>query len=342
MGDAVEVTGRPVQMRVAVDDASAVGLARRESQAVGRAIGMPDAALGTLALIVSELATNALTHGRGGELLLVARGDSGAPSVDVLTVDRGPGMADIERCLADGYSTAGSLGVGLGAVRRLATVFDAYSREGHGAVVMARLVAGRPVADTNGVAWGVVSRPVAGEVECGDAWRVHVDGDGARLVVADGLGHGPLAAEAAERAGDLFDAHPELPTDHYVAAAHRALAGTRGAALWAGRLQGDTLLHTGAGNIAGRLVINEATRGLMSYNGTVGHVLTRVHALETPWPRGGVLVVHSDGLQTRWQADAYPGLWNRHPAVIAGVLYRDLSRGRDDATVLVLARRNGR
>jgi hypothetical protein len=218
-------------------------------------------------------------------------------------------------------------------------VFDAYSREGNGAVVIARLSAGTPPAAPGAVAWGVASRPVTGELLCGDAWRLHVEGDGVRLLVADGLGHGPLAAEAAERAGDLFDARPDLLPDRYLAAAHGALAGSRGAALWAGHLHGDTLVHAGAGNIAARVVTEGHARGLMSYNGTVGHVLAAVRPQQSAWPAGGVLVVHSDGLQTRWLPEAYPRLWTRHPAVIAGVLYRDFSRGRDDATVLVVARR---
>jgi hypothetical protein len=78
------------------------------------------------------------------------------------------------------------------------------------------------------------------------------------------------------------------------------------------------------------------SRGLFTHNGTVGAQVRKVQEFEYAWPDGGLLVMHSDGLQTRWSMDPYPGLMARHPAVVAGVLYRDFQRGRDDATVLVL------
>jgi hypothetical protein len=97
--------------------------------------------------------------------------------------------------------------------------------------------------------------------------------------------------------------------------------------------------YSGIGNIAGSLVSSERCRGLASQNGTVGvqirsHVSTFSHVMPAP----GVLLMHSDGITSRWSFDHYPGLLLRHPAVIAGVLSRDFVRGRDDATMLVVSR----
>lgn len=65
--------------------------------------------------------------------------------------------------------------------------------------------------------------------------------------------------------------------------------------------------------------------------------MRRRQAFTYPWSPDAVVVLHSDGLRTRWRLDAYPGLARRHPSLIAGVLYRDFARRRDDVTVLVVA-----
>jgi hypothetical protein len=159
-------------------------------------------------------------------------------------------------------------------------------------------------------------------------------------MVADGLGHGPDAAVAAQLAGAAFDAAPFAPPEQFFPSVHRALNGSRGAALARAIIgsSGD-VQYSGIGNIAGSLVSSERSRGLASQNGTVGvqirsHVAAFSHAMSAP----GVLVMHSDGITSRWSFDHYPGLLLRHPAVIAGVLTRDFVRGRDDATMLVVSR----
>ena len=160
--------------------------------------------------------------------------------MEILSVDAGPGMTDVPRCLRDGYSTAGTPGNGLGAVRRLSSVFDVHSTAGAGTVVVSRLC--RPAAGpASGIAaaryeYAAISIPAPHEEVCGDTWRIaERDGDCAVLVV-DGLGHGPLAADAATRAGAVFDESPFDDAEALIERAHRALSGTRGAALAVARM----------------------------------------------------------------------------------------------------------
>jgi hypothetical protein len=101
---------------------------------------------------------------------------------------------------------------------------------------------------------------------------------------------------------------------------------------------GTGVRYTGVGNISGVLAGGERSRGLASQNGTVGLQLRKVQAFDYEWPPRGLLVMHSDGISNRWQLDTYPGLAQRHPAVVAGVLWRDFGRGRDDATIVVVGR----
>jgi hypothetical protein len=62
----------------------------------------------------------------------------------------------------------------------------------------------------------------------------------------------------------------------------------------------------------------------------------RVRELEYPFGTQAALVLHTDGIGSRWKPEDWPGLWRRHPAVIAGAIFRDQKRGRDDATVVAV------
>ncbi len=120
-------------------------------------------------------------------------------------------------------------------------------------------------------------------------------------------------------------------------AMHAALRSTRGASLAVADLhyQRAELRYVGIGNISAVIAEGTNTRSLVSTNGTVGHEMHAVREFVYPWSERCALLMHSDGLQTRWHLGDYPGLAVRHPSIIAAVLFRDFHRGRDDATVLV-------
>lgn len=337
----MEVAGFMAQVVIPVADASQVGEARRAVVRIAQTAGLNETYRGEAALVVTELANNLAKYGKNGKLLLQPLVVSGNAVVEILSIDSGPGMDDVHRCLQDGFSTGGTPGTGLGAVRRTAGEFDLYSMPS-GTVVLARVGSKQRGAAPKPSAfrWGAVSIAAPGETVCGDAWRILEQGDEIRVMIADGLGHGPLAGEAAELAAKTFEAGAFAGTDAFIQNAHRMMSGTRGAAVAAGigSAARQSLQFAGVGNIAGVLRSPTEGRGLFSHNGTVGHQLRKVQQLEYPWPHGTQLVMHSDGLQSRWDLSRYPGLSLRHPAVIAAVLYRDFVRGRDDVTVLLVGR----
>jgi anti-sigma regulatory factor (Ser/Thr protein kinase) len=323
--------GSTVQRRHKIHDNSGIGEARRDARRLCDAIEADDLLAGRVALVVTELATNLLRHGSGGELLLQALAAESAQLVEVITVDRGPGMPDVERSLRDGFSTRGTPGTGLGAVKRIASEFDVYSLAGHGTVVLARVGAALPDA------FGAVCIPRDGEDSCGDAWCLaREDGTHWSLAVVDGLGHGPLAADAARCAVGSFTEAPRDTPQTQLERAHRALASTRGAAVAYAQRHDGAMLYGGVGNIAGRLSGATGSQGLVSHNGTLGFQMPRVQQFDYPVPADSLLIMHSDGLSARWDLNGYEGLRAHHPAVLAALLYRDFSRARDDATVLVI------
>ena len=155
--------------------------------------------------------------------------------------------------------------------------------------------------------------------------------------MADGLGHGPMAAEAADEAIRIFHQLPHYAPDHILSEIHGALGKTRGAAVSVLEILADrgVLNYAGTGNIVASICSGAKSRSLVSMNGTVGHSMGRIQQFSYPWETGSALVMHSDGLATRWNVEQYPGLLSRHPALVAGVLFRDFCRKRDDATILV-------
>jgi len=326
------------QTVVRVSDVSQVGEARRAASRLAEEAGLDETERGKVAIIATELGNNLLKHAGGGELLL--QKVAGADAVELLSIDAGAGMADVDRCMRDGFSTAGTAGNGLGAVRRLSSEFDLFSAPSAGTVVLSRVARG--LADAiprrEPFQWGGVCVPAPGESACGDGWGVAVVPEMMAVVVADGLGHGPLAAEASREALRVFFDAPFSAPKTLLESAHRAMGKTRGAAVAVARLEppASTLRYCGVGNISGTLLSGDASRGLFTHNGTVGLQVRKVQEFDYPWGEAGLLIMHSDGLQTRWTLDRYPGLRSRHPAVVAGVLHRDFRRGRDDSTVVVL------
>jgi hypothetical protein len=177
---------------------------------------------------------------------------------------------------------------------------------------------------------------IAGEIECGDIWRIASRDGTTAILVADGLGHGPLAATAARAAAAAFEERPFDPPSESMQHLHRALSGSRGAAAACAILdQQGKLAYSGVGNISASVVSLDRSRGMVSHNGIVGVQLVRKQQFEYECGIGERVVMHSDGVSARWSLGAYPGLFVRHAAVIAGILYRDHARPRDDVTVVV-------
>lgn len=326
-----------------INDPSGAGEARRVAVALARSLGFDESETGKVALVVTEAATNMVKHAGGGELLIGSLPTQQGSGLEVVALDRGPGMANVAQCMRDGHSTAGSAGTGLGAIARLSDAFDIYSRPGAGTVFRAQFTKRAAERAFDSLEVGAVCQPKPGEDVCGDSWAVEHRGARTVLAVADGLGHGIDAAAAAREAVRVVHQRPQLRPAELLEAVHAALRSTRGAAVAVLEINTpqQQIAFAGLGNIAGRVLFNDAgnpDRHMVSHSGTAGHQRHRIQEFTYPWVDDGLIVLHSDGLATHWDLAAYPGLSQRHPSVIAAVLYRDHSRRRDDVTVVVLRR----
>jgi anti-sigma regulatory factor (Ser/Thr protein kinase) len=320
-----------------VRDPSQVAETRRAAAAVARRKGFAKDVEARIALVATELATNLLKHAAEGTVAISEFADSDGSGIELLAVDKGPGMADVARCLADGFSTAGSPGNGLGAVARVSDCYAIYSRPGVGTAVMARFLTASAVAPGSPEI-GAVIDTYPGESVCGDGWATANDRTGVSLLLVDGSGHGPHAAHAAEIAARAFADNSDKECVPLVEAIHRALAPTRGAALAIARIDtaARVIRFVGIGNIAAVLVTGGEARRMASYNGTAGHIAPRIREFTYPFTLKPLVILHSDGLSARWEIDTYPGLAASHPSLVAGMVFRDHRRGRDDATVVAM------
>ena len=325
-----------------VNEASQVAEVRRVATELGRADGLTPAELGRLALVATEAATNLVKYAKRGTVTLSRFAHGSQHGVQLLAVDHGPGIADFVAASREGYSTAGSLGIGLGVIMRSSTLFDVHTVLGQGTALVARVAHSPtrhpvPVPASAFEASGR-TRPKLGQVECGDAWGALDRGNHQLLCIVDGLGHGPLAALAASRAlAVLASARiAEAPGD-ILLRAHEELKQTRGVvmAVLAIDLAAATATFSGIGNIEAAIYRGTESRHLLSVDGTVGYRVRAARNHTVPWQPGSVAILHTDGVSGRWSPQKYPGLLARHPSLIASVLFRDHARTSDDATIVV-------
>ncbi|WP_066374591.1 ATP-binding protein [Herbidospora mongoliensis] len=305
-----------------VTEESAVGAVRRAVVDRARAAGLPEPRIAEAAIVASELAANVQRHAGSGRIFV----RRGIGYVEIVAIDSGPGF---EPPPVEGLSTRGGLGIGLGAITRLSDWSDVHSRPDSGTVFAVRIGEPDPL-DIAGL-----TRPMPGEDQCGDGFASRTDEGKITLMVCDGLGHGPLAASAAQAAIRAFEDAPAGPPAQLVKYIHGDVSHTRGLALAIAQAGDGTLTFAGLGNIAATVVDRGDHRGLISLPGIAGHRAAAIRQYDYPLAPGSLIVMHTDGLRQRWTFGDYPGLYTRRSLVIAGTLLRDLGVRRDDAGVLV-------
>jgi anti-sigma regulatory factor (Ser/Thr protein kinase) len=266
---------------VRISDPTQIAEARRAALQHAREMDWNEVSSGQAALIATELATNLSRHASDGVLILNSSHARERTRLQVISIDRGPGMQDVERCFEDGFSTAASSrGTGLGAVRRIAHSMEVFSSPGKGTVLVAELEQLREAGSSGGDAFAVggISVQRSGENVCGDAWYARCFDGALAILVVDGLGHGPLAASAAQAAVAAFRSAPLAELKQTMTRLHEALKPTRGAAAAVALIDpgAGALRYCGVGNIVAAIVEGGEKHNLVSHNGTLGHTVSTV------------------------------------------------------------------
>lgn len=319
-------TSAHVRVTEPADVAAVIPTAERVAQEAG----LSEGAQARLSSVVSEVAANQLRHAARGELLIAPNRER----VDLLALDRGPGIESVSRAMRDGFSTAGLRGCGLGVIERNADALHLHSTPGDGTVLHAR-VSEAPETGRE-VAHGWI-RPMPSQDQSGDGWGLKITPEGFDLWVVDGLGHGPAAAASADQA--IAAADDAAPGDlrGLLLGMNESLRGLRGAVASAASFQraSRTLSVCGVGNIQVATVNPTGEcRRYAPQNGILGGRAPRLRIDRGSLTEGACVVMHSDGLSSI-DPSRLTGLWMRPVGLISGVLLRDFGRAADDACVVV-------
>lgn len=332
----MDATGAGTRVRHVIQEPSDVLVASHAADELMLLAGFAEQERADIAIAVRELATNILKHAGAGEVRIWV----GVDAFEVEAVDEGPGILSVERAVTDGYSSAGSLGYGLGTVNRLMDDMVIESVRGRGTTVTARRqrrvhedVPGRCPLDI-----GVATLAKPGYDENGDAFVVRLWGTKALVGVIDGVGHGGPAKVASQAARRYVESHHDQPLDGIFRGAATACRGTRGVVMALGRFDWglDRLEFASVGNIEARVLGAEQPINFVVRRGIIGLNAPPPRLTTHAWPAAATLVMYSDGVQDHWGPDALDGLAEAPASAMARTLLDRLGRETDDATVLVV------
>ncbi|MBW4890670.1 serine/threonine protein kinase [Mucilaginibacter sp. HMF5004] len=324
----------------AASDRSYFSLIKKEIHRIATDAGMNPTRINELDLIVAEMTSNLFKYSDDGEILMGVFANGGSPYVELISIDNGPGMMNPARMMQDGISTSNTLGHGFGSMKRLSDTFDLYSQIGWGTIVLSRVysdpdkIREKEKLVINPI---VVSKP--GEKTSGDGFVVKKTDKYIKLMMADGLGHGPEANKAVNEAATAFKVFPDYSPTETLRFIHSSIKKTRGAVI---NIVGydyatKTWASAGVGNIALRIAGPVSFRNHMSYNGIVGHNIPgTMNDQHYPADQFNQVMFCSDGIKTRIDMAKYPQMYKHDLAIFAAAIYKDHARRNDDMSVVMV------
>jgi anti-sigma regulatory factor (Ser/Thr protein kinase) len=324
-----------------LDDRTFSSFTKREVKFIARDIGFTGTKLAEIEIIVSEAISNLAKHATGGRELLVKkiiRND--IPGIEIISLDNGPGIPDTDHVLKDGISTSSTIGGGLGAIKRLSDEFDLYSIQPLGTIVLSRKFLS-PVKQLKPVNIypSAIIVPKAGETVSGDGYAYKQIGNILRIIVLDGLGHGPDAGQAVSEAINFFLNDSSILPSEVLIYIHDKIRKTRGAvaAVMDINQTEKTISYCGIGNISCKLAAGATIKSFISYNGVLGmNRPNTLHTQKIDYTGPVVLVAASDGIKSRWESQKYAGIQRHDGSTIAASIYKEFTRRTDDSLVLAI------
>ncbi len=302
--------------------------------------GMKEARINELDIIVAEMTSNLYKYSDDGEILAGVFPNGGLPYIELISIDNGPGMLNPAKMMLDGISTTSTLGHGLGSMKRLSDVFDLYSQPGWGTIVLSRVYSepkSKQIEKYNLIMQPiVVSKP--GEKVSGDGFVYKKTDKYVKLMLADGLGHGPEANKAVNEAAIAFKVFPDFSPTETLRFIHNSIKKTRGAVINIIGYEFDSKrwTSTGIGNIFLRMLGPGNFKNHMSYNGIVGHnIPNTMNEQFYSSDQFNQIMLCSDGIKTRIETGKYPLIYKHDLCVLAAAIYKDHARRTDDMSVVV-------
>jgi anti-sigma regulatory factor (Ser/Thr protein kinase) len=322
------------------NDRSYFAILKKEIRALAHTLPFNERQIGEIDIVVAEMASNLVKHAGGGQILtkLIRHHDN--DGIELISIDNGAGITDINKMVRDGESSKSTLGLGLGAMQRLSDTFQVYSLKNWGTIILCRkyvkgftLHLKPPIAEIRSV---VVPKP--GETKCGDSFFHIENKNHIKLFLADGLGHGVEAARAVQEAGIAFASCQELDPPEILRYINLSVRKTRGlvgmVAIF--DIAKKTWEICGVGNITTKINGPTISKNYMSYNGIIGLNLPRtMNSQQIMHEKGQYIIMCSDGLRSRWDTLKYTGILRYDLTLLASSLIKDFTRNTDDASVAI-------
>lgn len=304
--------------------------------------GIEESRAAEVDLIVSEMTSNLYKYADHGEILLGKFTEGTLQYIEIICLDNGPGIANPNRMMQDGMSTSNTMGAGLGSIKRLSDTFDIFSMVGWGTILLSRIyIDKKPAQKAEYIIRPlIVSKP--GEKVSGDGLVIRTSEDGFRLLLADGLGHGPEANKAVNEAAKSFIVVPDKSPTQILRFVHNGIKKTRGmvANIVCYSISEKKWTSAGIGNIAAKWIGPVSVKNHMSYNGIVGHNIPNTMNDQSYQSADyNMVVLCSDGIKTRWETSRYPQILKHDPSILCAVLYKEHARRTDDMSVVVIKTR---
>ena len=324
-----------------IDDRSLIPFIKREIHNLALQIGFTPHRAAETDIIIAELTSNLIKYANGGELLYRAHLSEGQNQIELYSIDQGKGIDNIVKIMSDGYSSSNTLGQGLGAIKRLSNDFQIYSMRNWGTIQYIKICdkSETPASPAvSGLNYATIRVNYPGEKVCGDGYHLKQLKNGFQIFVGDGLGHGANANEAVQQAIKAFRQTRETEPEAILREIHDEVKKTRGLVATVATVDYKTESWSicGIGNINTRIFRGMENKTYTPYNGIIGHNIPRtLNSAVVPYEKHQVIVMHSDGLRTRWNLNDLASIIKQNPGVIAAALFKDNIRGTDDATVFV-------
>ena len=323
-----------------ISDRSFIAYAKREIHLSAAKARFDETRIAEIDIIVSEMCSNLVKHGNGGEMLMrITRYNDELDLLELLCVDSGQGFDDAAKVMRDGFSTTQTLGHGLGSIARLSDMFQIFSRGGWGTILYSCKFSGR-ITDhlRQKIDIKAVCVPKLSETVCGDGYDVKSHGSNLQILFGDGLGHGQAAYDAIEEARAMFRATDEEDPSQMLRALHNALRKSRGMVCTIASLnmKQNEWSICGVGNIMTRVYNGITYKNHMPHNGVIGMNIPKVlNNSLVQAEKNQRLIMCSDGIRSGWDLSKYPSILRYDNAVIAATIYKDFSRKTDDTSVLI-------
>ena len=323
-----------------IDDRSLIAFIKREIHNLALQIGFTPHRAAETDIIVAELTSNLIKYANGGELLYRAHLEDEQNQIEIYCLDNGVGFENVAKIMNDGYSSSNTLGHGLGSIKRLSNDFQIYSMKNWGCVQYVKICE-KPDFQLStlktGLNYTTISVNYPGEKICGDGYYVKHSSKGFQIFVGDGLGHGESANEAAQLAIKVFRQTITWDPAEILREIHSKVKKTRGlvATIASVDYKSEVWNVCGIGNINTRIFNGLENKTYTPYNGIIGHNIPRtLNNTIVPYKKHQIIIMHSDGLRTRWNLNDMTSIFKHNPGIIAASLLKENIRGTDDATIL--------